>query len=107
MTDNSDYSNNREHSPIARLEKTVSIQKADIKKLTEEIVKFKEWKAEHQAHAERDAEDLKDVRETLYDKDGLCDQARDVKTTQKNVYVIIVIGGIIIAMISNWGKLVP
>jgi len=73
MTDNNDDTDDymeRRHSPIIRMEKNISVLRKDI-----EGLKLREATRQGDDKAEKDK--VAEIKETLYDKEGLCDKARD------------------------------
>jgi uncharacterized protein YdaT len=111
MTDSDDENgySERRHTPIARLEKAISVLRSEtneeLKNLKEENDDLKLWKVAHEVKAESEETKLVEVRKTLYNEEGVCNKVRDFSTTRRNLYWMVVIAGIIIGIISNWSKL--
>ena len=105
MEDN--QSSNRQHSPLALIEKTQGTQGLELTELTK-------WRIEHETNAKRDVDDLEVVKTRLYGKDGkggifgdggLDDKVKAMETTSKNVWKYIVGTGVLVGILSNLDKI--
>jgi|1_EtaG_2_1085319.scaffolds.fasta_scaffold00232_4 hypothetical protein len=106
MEENDDL--NRNHSPLARIEKTQGT-------LNKEITTLVAWRIEHETNAKRDREDLEGVKVHLYGKDGnggifgnggLDDKVKAMETTSKNLWKYILGTGVLVGILSNLDKII-
>jgi len=98
------YQDRRDHSPLARLEKTTAITK-------EEIKEIQIWKAAHEESTKNNEKNLSELMDTTYGNDkngvkGVKQKVENIENTISNLWKYIASTGIIVGILSNLDKFI-